>query len=350
MSNASRAWSSEAADNLKVFVPTSRDADSTDEFSPWVTVTQLFEHYVLPVCLIPSRSARKNIKQYRESVGYWAKFTGDPPLLQIDDFVLGKFLEGLSKLPGRKSDLLSNNTIRKHCTHVQAVINRAGPKTKRNKRGLALMQEVPLLDPPKLIVDDPLDGFSLDEFGRILKASKAATRPGLPGLKTEKYWRSKYTLIGNTGMRIGSAMLARFDRIDGEWISIEKKGGGIQRFFLNQASLDAIESIRSPSRRLIFPWPYWPTNESRMFNEHQAILAAANIPESRRFGFKGFRRYFLTIMAKENPMAAQLAAGHSGMATMQKHYVGRNLMANVMRNLPQPTWSASDTRQLELFS
>lgn len=349
MSNVRRAWPQEAATTLRIFGLPGNAGDGSGELSPRLTLSQLYELYVLPICLRPKKAALKNLKQYAESVGYWARFTGDPPLEAIDDYTLARFLEGLAGLPGRDSEFLSNNTIRKHCIHVQAVLAKAGPRSRQNKKGLGLLLELPFLDPPPAIDDDPEDGFTPDEYSRIMDGCHVARRPEIDGLPPAVYWRSKYTLIGNTGMRIGSAMKARFDRIDGDWIPIEIKRGRVQRFFLNDAAKEAIEWVRGP-RALLYPWPSWPSNESRMFAEHQKILAAAAIPPARRWGFKGFRRYVLTELSGISPIAAQLAAGHRDGATTQKNYIGRRVMTDALRKLPQSKWKPHDARQLDLFS
>ena len=60
-------------------------------------------------------------------------------------------MNAVAALPGRKGQPISPNTIRKHCTQLQAVIVKAGPRSHEihRRRAQSLIPEVPFFEKPR---------------------------------------------------------------------------------------------------------------------------------------------------------------------------------------------------------
>ncbi len=195
-----------------------------------MTLSQFYEAYYKPVRLEARGAAVRNIEAIEQSLGYWKRFTGDPPIEAIDELTTLAFLNGLGKLQGRnprgpssfgnrgdgrmlrtlgkypgglsaeklckasglrlggssfqfnlerlrregfvsgdrdgivltqtgrialaelgaeKTVPLSPNTIRKHCTHLQGILDRTGPRSREVRDGQGLLAEVPYLSRPR---------------------------------------------------------------------------------------------------------------------------------------------------------------------------------------------------------
>lgn len=323
--------------------------------SPAMRLTEFYRAFHRPVVLIARSAAPKNVKQYDESVGYWGRFTPNPPIYEIDDYAGAAFLTALSKLPGRApGSTLSPNTVIKHCVHVQAVLDRTGPRSRDCPDAQRLLDEVPYLAKPKAIHKVPDDRFSIDEMTRILANCAAAVAPSeLASAERVIWWQSLF-LGGdyNIGLRIGSAMLAEWSMLraqahpePADWLQVRTKGGGEKRIFVNQFARVAIEAMRPISgpgapfgaAGRIWPWRNWPTSESWLHTNRRMILQAAGLDKSRWFGFHGFRKAMCSEAAAIDPLTATLQAGHKDQRTTIGSYVHPQHVMKAMRQLPQPT-------------
>lgn len=331
---------------LRLFEPAARTA----ALSPQMTLSEFLEAFVVPVCL--TRARPRNLKQYRESIAYWRRLTGDPPLAQIDDFTAARFLAGLYELPAIvKGNTLADNTVRKHCVHVQYCLDRAGLKTRQNPRGQSLVAEAVLIDKPRVVVSDVDDDFSLDEIGAWLEACHAMSAPRSCGVPARAWWESLGLVAYNTGLRVGTLLLLEYGWIEEDWIKIpgpalkQKRAG---RFYLNRASREAIQEIRT-ERIKIFPFPH---SESWLHEQRRRLLAKSRIAPNRRFGFHAFRKAFGNELSKINGLVVAMALGHSERGTgdvTRDHYIHRQRMAEAMDRLPQPLWRRRPEPQLRLF-
>ncbi len=327
-------------------------ADRTHGLSPRMTLSAFFSAYVEPIGLVASGASPTTIGCYRESLAYWDAFTGDPPLAEIDEYTCAEFVAGLGKLPGMKSPIISPNTVRKHCRHVQRVIDLAGPPGRDRKQRLAkgLVERPPYIARPEEREKPPEDSFTLDEIAKWLGACEQATQPRLPGITPETWWRALILFTYNTGLRIGTVLALEWTMRQDKWLVVPaeclKGGKKGQRFWLNKAACDALDSIDG-IRLTIFPWKL----EVRSLHRHrEQLLRVAGLPEHRRFGFHGLRKALATSMARKNRLAAQQQLGHAVLATTEKHYVHpdvtEDIMADAMKNVPQP---AAPDPQMRLF-
>ncbi|MHB9049825.1 MAG: tyrosine-type recombinase/integrase, partial [Pirellulales bacterium] len=100
------------------------------ELSPGMTLSEFFRGYFLPCYAKPKRIDDKTVLEYRTAVDRWARLTGDPPLAEIHAAVCARFVDLDLSCRGRQGETLSPNTVRKHCTHLQMVLDVAGPQTR----------------------------------------------------------------------------------------------------------------------------------------------------------------------------------------------------------------------------
>lgn len=340
--------------------------------SPQQTLEGFFEGYVLPICL--PYAAPRNIKQYRESLGYWKRFSGDPTLAQLSQateqvqpdgrrtrqyinarVAISRFVQQLRALPGRDGTL-AENTVRKHCVALQYILDRAAPADARhNPDGAGMLPEAITIPKPGVVVNQVEDVFTLPEIGHWLDACKAAKSPKrLAGVSPPDFWRSLVVFAYNVGLRIDTIVSVRFDWFSkdemGHWVqipprAIKKKRG--RAYYVNAWAWDAIEAIRT-NRELVFEWRH---EMGWLHETRRRLLAASGIAESRRFGFHGLRKACLSQAARINPMAASMIAGHSeGRNVTRDHYMHRSIMAECLDQLPQPVWGQNRSdRQTLLF-
>lgn len=326
---------------LRVFSGNSAGKEG-DENALWpgITLGQFYERYVKPIC---HASARKRTHDaYDRSLNYWDRITGDPALQEIDEYVCAAFIAGLRQLDGCDG-MLADNTVRKHCVHVQYCLDRAGPYSRRNNPlGKSLIADPPLLLKPAVVKNDVVDNFLLPEIGHWLEACHHASVPKLRRVSPKDWWQSLIIFDYNTGIRLETLLAARFDWIttddEGTWLIVpstalkgRKRG---RRFFLNQAALEAIEAIRT-DRDLIFEWRF---TEGYLHDRRRELLAKTRIPEHRRFGFHALRKALATELGKINSIAAKMALGHAGGDVTIEHYQNRIILVESLMKLPQPVW------------
>jgi len=119
---------------LRLFRPPEGTADrgGASGLSPNMTVSEFFHAFVLPLYLKAKSRDAKTVAEYTTAVGRWAELTGDPSLCQVDQATCAAFVVAdLAVMSTKvKTKKLSPNTVRKHCTHLQMVLDLAGPLTR----------------------------------------------------------------------------------------------------------------------------------------------------------------------------------------------------------------------------
>jgi|GEM_PF-6174600 len=329
-------------------------APSGPELHAGLKLREFLELYVLPDC--KPYAAPRNVKQYRESLLYWSLFSGDPTIEQLGRDprkALRDFVEQLTKLPGRKGELIADNTIRKHIVHVQSCLDRLAPKSRQNKQGCGLIAEAPTIPKPGLVVNEVYKNYSLAEIGRMLDACALASRPTLRGLPPAVWWQSIILVGYNSGLRTETLLDLKFDWLHqdelGWWLqipprSIKKKRHG-RPYYLTAAAKAAIDQMRSHGGQLVFPMPHAMSWLSR---NRTRLLLRAGLPPQRRFGFGGLRKALGTELGKINSTAAKMALGHAGDVTID-FYTHRSVMTEAMDRLPQPPRDPNFGGQRRLF-
>ena len=332
--------------------------DAGGELTERSTLTQLFEAAFEPLYLRAQALDQQTTQLYRDALQWWVRLTGDPPLREIDEWVTAAFVESLLRQPGRRRETLSVATVRKHCAQLDTLLSFAGPKTRdaRGWRNRGILELPPRIERPRADREAPAGDWTLDEVRRMHGAAGFVTAPALPGVTPANWWRAMIVTATHTGLRIGQLLALEYADLSGETLLVRARGskgrrGKLQH--LSSAAAESIESIRT-DRRLIFEWPHHRRWLHRCLKR---LATCAGIPESRRFGWHGFRRTHATLVAEQSAasgggvLAAQISLGHTSSATTLGHYVsGRvqhRLAAESIDRLPSPR-STGDPRQKRL--
>jgi integrase len=106
--------------------------------------------------------------------------------------------------------------------------------------------------------------------------------------------------------------------------------------FVNPWARAAIEPLRRAGYAEIFPWRHWPASQGWLQTCRRRQLAAAGLPEARRFGFHGLRRALATWIAPQNGMLASIVLGHKTGNVAKEHYVNPEAVRDVLLRVPQP--------------
>jgi integrase len=335
--------------SLAVFQPSPDPGLSAE-----LTLSAFFERYVVPLILTAQGSAERNIAQYRESLALWEQFTLSPSLAKVAESgqtFPALFLKGLRARRWR-GEPLSQNTIRKHCVHVQAVLDLAGPSSRKLPAAAALIALPPAILKPSVVVGEVEDVFTLDEIERQFAAAECVPQT--------EYWRALFPFAYNTAFRALTifAFQPRWIVEDelGCWAKVPSsraaiKGGRGRKFFLNEHALAAIRPLLAaakPTDRLLAP----PFEKSWFYRVLHAIQIEAGLPAERRFGLHALRKACNTELVALNPLAASWHLGHSltagsGSKVNRDHYTHRRAFVEAVRKLPQPAWRSR--RQKRLF-
>ena len=301
-----------------------------------VTLSTFYESYYEPIRLADASPNTR--KGYRMMLRNWVVLTGDPPLTEITVDMLAHFRECLKKarglLPGTTS---ANNTVRRHLTHIQALLTKAGPAGPRNRDAAELIGRVPWVKPPRMEYRPPRF-VEMAELCKVYKAAELMECPKVPNVSPADWWQCLLVVALNTGLRKGALFNLRLDAV--EWEnqrlnvppSLSKTGHG-QRIHLNRVTLAHLFRIRGP-RELIFPWPHGDSYFHRAMHSLQDL---AGIPRREHFGLQNIRQTNATLLWEISPGAAQFGMAHTTARTTRNHYVaGDRILTAALDALPQP--------------
>lgn len=322
------------------------------------TVSRFYERWFTPRYITPKRLDPKTAAEYSTAISRWRELTGDPPLPKVRGRILAEFVEADLLRPGKHEEFLSPNTVRKHCTHLQMVLNMAGPRC-HDYPGTAKIyglfgldkyghpRPAPRFTKPAARDKLPTDHFTLDEICDWLGACDAAVHPLLPNCSPAQWWRALIRFTYNTGMRIGSVMALRRDWVHAHddgwgWAEIPAraaKQGRPQLIYLSPNAMEALEGI--PTSDVVFPWDH---SSKHLHWSRRRLLEAAGIPASRRYGFHGLRKALGTALWQIDRKVAQVQLGHKDERTTKQSYASpasqilelAATLAPVVDRVPQP--------------
>lgn len=322
---------------VRLFAPSSR---GRGELSPEMRLSEFFADYYDPVVLLARDARPRNLEAIRESLVLWIAATGDPPLKSIDAWVCRDFVVRLKERPGR-SGPLSPNTVRKHCGAIQAMFDLVGPAGPRRREAVGLLPTAPYLQRPRKQEKPAEDCFTVEELEQLLAAADAARLPARLACSPGDYFRRLMLVIFNTGMRVGSLRLARWEHFRGDALLLPAhvvKGSRGQRIELNDAARAALEAMRGCGQpggaddAHPFPWPAWPQSRGQLYKEFSRIREC--LPADRRFAFHAIRKLTNNELARINPLACMKVLGHSTGRTTVEHYTSRTVARDAVAQLP----------------
>jgi integrase len=291
-------------------------------------LSEFFESTYL-VLRITGKLDPKTEKSYRESVKWWVKITGDPPLDQITSLDAAKFVAELGKQKGKRGPVMERSSVGKHCVNLNSILSIAGPSS-QNRLGQDLIQRVPFFDAPRVDKDPPEEDWEVEEIRAMYSAAHVARLPKIPDVSPREWWEAFIPFEYSTGIRITASQSVEFENLRGQWLTVlgkVSKGGRGKKQWVRADVLEKVESIRRPGRTKIFGWPNWEKQRRVAYDQLRRIQAAAGIPENRRWGFQSFRKTYTTQIAsggldpQQGLKTAQAAVGHTSLSITTGHYI-----------------------------
>jgi len=294
-------------------------------------VRELFEQHFLPHRIEDPDSV--NVDGYRRAIHYWERITEDPPLEDISSVTMSEFKAGLVKQEWRGKPL-HVNTVVKYLSHLQWILDQAGPSGPRQLRtALGLLAYVPYTRPPKRV----------RQFKRMVPevhivkffhACEHAVLPAVSGLTASALWRALLATIASTSLRIGQLVETPMSAVhfDEQLLvlpaGICRKSKTEEPHPLHPFAMRMLVAIRGDRERL-FPFFPKPHSKTTIYHEAHRLQDLAGVPH---FGFHGMRRSTLTALSAISPAAGQLAAGHSSYETT-KLYQDLELLQHAVSQL-----------------
>jgi integrase len=292
-----------------------------------MTLTRFYETQFKPRRFGTARPA--TIERYDGLLRRWAIVTGDPSLPLITDEVVCKFREFSARVTN------SPNSVRTGLKHIQAVLDAAGPRGRRNRDGAAILVDVPYARPPKEIFHVPRI-WSLDQISDLYRATVAMEVPIAFGFKPPAWWKSLLVMAYCTALRRRALLSICMSDINWKERSLlvrpeyVKTGRGMI-LPLPDVAIEHLRSIRTDRQR-IFSWPH---NIGHFHTCFRRLTAAAGITSQGKVGLHTLRRSVATVLFERDPAAAQLLLGHSNVTI--KHYVRSDkILRRAIDSLPMP--------------
>jgi integrase len=328
------------------------------------TLTDFWEHWFLPIVLVPGKASEGTIRLYRETLAWWRHLTGDPPIRRIDDLLCAAFVGALRNATYRRGpngDLrrLSHNSIAKTLRTLRAVVSRLGPRVKPMKPTAKLLAEAPIVPAFKAAFKRK-ETFTLSQARAIAAACDLMQCPRrLPEqFPPPIWWKARIALLYFTGLRRGTAMALR-------WRHVERDG---DRWWINvPGSLvpktgKATRIAAHPQLIAVLKRMHWQRGENHLLTPEVDIdhFAGLHYELQRKAGIAvaacqtvgAWRRLHgqligeLGLTHAEN--LSRVSLDHGDARTTTTHYVE---LANECRLKLPPLWGDGvlDQRQLLLF-
>lgn len=307
---------------LSVFEPTEDLSFSGGSELPcpgW-TLSEFFARWY---CTVPARERNlkpKTLVAYKQSVSLWDQTTGRPPMdaaCERTSPATADFLAALREMDGRRGQMMSADTQRKHITHVEAVFRAAGPE------GCEILDRVPRFRKPERAERAPNGDYTLAEIERLLAACSEMHTP-CEGPPPQVFWRALVIFAVKTALRRETIYGVQWAMLQDGVLRIPGGLGITKRnkphaLPLMPDVLAAIEPLRGYGER-IFPWPAspeWLGKQMRRLTERAGIERN----EWSRAGFHGFRKTLATQLDSLDDGAATIALHHSSSSTTRDYYV-----------------------------
>jgi integrase len=282
------------------------------------TVPSFLDQYMIPCCL--TEAATATVNTYRKAARKFAVTMGNPPLAKVTNLTLAQYRDALKAMPSRRNGRpLSINTVIMYLTHLQTILDKAGPPVRRSRDSAGYLATVPWVKLPR----EELGEATIVSDEVLAQCLTAADQMRIPSEAPREFWR---------GILITARWLALRSRtlFGMEWRHVEWDNN---RLVLPAALLkgrktlvlplrplivrEALEALRRPKGR-VFRWSHSIEHFRICFHRLQSL---AGVDEADYFGLHSLRRTGITQLYKRSPAAATLLAGHGSPIITRMSYV-----------------------------
>lgn len=183
------------------------------------------------------------------------------------------------------------------------------------KRGMVktFPTNVGLIEPERVPV-----GWLEEEIPLLMAAFNQETKE-LDGVPAPAWWKTLHMAMWNSSERIGALIQCQWKHLRKPWLVIPaelRKGKRADKAYrLSDETLEAIESIRNPKRKLIWPWPHHWTY---LWIRYKIIRERAGLPTDRYSSFHRMRKTVASHFEAAGGNATQLL-GHSSRKQTMKY-------------------------------
>lgn len=308
------------------------------EISAAMRLSQFFRQWFVPIVLAAERDCQATtVGLYEDSIGWWIKITGDPPLSQIDEFTLALYQQGLRTATFRRglsgsARPLSRGSQVKHLRNIRAVLHRLGPTLDANRPAKELLPKTPHLRVPEL-KSKLKPCFNWAQCQAMIAATEQMTVPRIPGISPRDWWRGRLACHLYTGLRSGTIRRLTWEVVQQDdsgqhWLEIPAelvtKTQKETRVIVHPTLLAAIQATRrteSPSE----PLSVQPHCSRWVQELHERLQNLAGIPEAKWLSPHAWRRTHSDQLAQLGLAAVadlcRSALDHADARTTTGHYV-----------------------------
>jgi len=200
----------------------------------------------------------RTIDAYMQSVELFLEHVGDLPLSKLTPVNTCRFIQGLNKLG------LANETIRKHCGHLNIIFSKIGPPGHRNKDALGFLKRSPWIKPPKAFLKLPKEVLDVQIENLYRACSQTPSCYAYPkyldSALAPKWWETLILFATITALRRGALFGLTWSSVDfnGQRILVPSdldKVGKERIKPIHPAVLQGFRAIQSDSTHLL-PWEH----------------------------------------------------------------------------------------------
>lgn len=263
-------------------------------------------------------------RKYRYALGRFDRFLGRPgQVVDLSDDALVRFRAAMI------DEGLSRATANSYVSHLVALWNFA---FRQNATPLGpTVRELPE------VRREPV-ALSVEQIAAVLRATEGLEY-SIAGVPASLWWRGLFLVLYDTGWRVSAARSLQWADVRDGTILIRgefQKTLKDSRKRIAPDTLQAIEAIREPRRRLVFPWD---RDRNYFWSCARDVFKRAGLPDDRRWRCHAIRRTHGTLVAALlGDHAAAESLQHSNVTTFQRHYRDATMIpaADVLRALPRP--------------
>lgn len=310
-----------------------------------ITLREFFWNHYVPHRM--ETVSTRNMETYQVAIRRWETLTENPPIQEITSSVLCDFKSQLTtrtfsrRKDGMAGRRLSQNTVAKLLSHVQWILDQAGPRGPRHLRSAAsLLSTVPYTRPPRTRRSYK-QMVPSESILALYGVCGRARLPVVEGVSPPNLWRALISTICSTALRVGQLNSTPTSALlwDQQMLVLPAqvclKSKVEEPHPLHLSAIRDLIAIRGKRMRL---FPLWAIagdssvshSKTTIYAELHRLQKLAGLP---RFGFHGIRRTIVTELSSVSPAAAQLAAGHASYQTTQR-YQDLQILASALDHLP----------------